>query len=221
MPADKGSSQVHRAHREFGSTTFRHVIPCALVALATLAACSSSTSRTLSATTTLPADGTTSTVVDAAAPTVASDVASTAAATSLAPTTLVAETVAPATVAPETVAPATLPPVTAAPTTAPPVTAPVPTTVPCRVVGEFPGNYYELNFSLRRGDCGPAVRTLQTYLNDVYGFSLGVDGRFGPATASAVRDMQTRFFGAGSLVTGVLDRDTWTAMVGSDPPPEA
>ena len=73
----------------------------------------------------------------------------------------------------------------------------------------------------RRGDCGPAVRTLQTYLNDVYGFSLGADGQFGPATASAVRDMQTRFFGAGSLVTGVLDRDTWTAMVGSDPPPEA
>ena len=220
MAADQGSSQVHRAHRALASTTFRHAIPCAFVALATLTACSSNTSRTLSATTTIATGGTTSTVVDAAAPTVASDVASTAAATSLAPTTLVAETVAPETVAPETVAPATPPPATAAPTTLPPVTAPS-TTVPCRVVGEFPGNYYELNFSLRRGDCGPAVRTLQTYLNDVYGFSLGADSQFGPATASAVRDMQTRFFGAGSLVTGVLDRDTWTAMVGSDPPPEA
>lgn len=176
----------------------RNVLPVACVALLTLAACSSSKSGSAVADTSAVSDASSTTVVAETSTTVGADASSTT-----------------------TSPPSSAPSSTAATTTAPPATTPPPTTAPCRAVGEFPGNYYELNFSLRRGDCGPAVETLQSYLNNIYGYSLVVDGRFGPATERAVREMQERFFGPGPAVTGVLDRDTWTAMVGSDPPPDA
>lgn len=183
----------------FNGRMNRSILALACAAGLSLVACSTSTSGesadTAGASTSVSSTSTTVAAADTSSSTSVADTSSTAA--------------------------STVPPTTAAATTVPAATTPPPTTAACRAVGEFPANYYELNFSLRRGDCGPAVATLQTYLNDVYGYSLSVDGRFGPATESAVRDMQTRFYGAGPQVTGILDRDTWTAMVGSDPPPEA
>ncbi len=158
--------------------------------MAALGACSESTPATTGASTTSTAAGTGSTVAGATT-TVAGD--SVPVATDGATTTVGG----PTTTAP---APASTP-------------APPPATVACHAVGEFPANFYELNFSLRRGDCGPAVETLQTWLRDVYDFAIAVDGQFGPATEAAVRDLEVRFFGSGD---GVLDRDTWTIMTGSD-----
>lgn len=61
---------------------------------------------------------------------------------------------------------------------------------------------------LRQGDRGNAVRTLQTTLNQ-RGASLAVDGSFGPATASAVRKLQSA---AGIGVDTVVGPRTWSAL---------
>ncbi|MGP9538502.1 C40 family peptidase [Brachybacterium sp. AOP43-C2-M15] len=61
---------------------------------------------------------------------------------------------------------------------------------------------------LRQGDRGSAVSTLQTTLNQ-RGASLAVDGSFGPATASAVRALQSA---AGIGVDSVVGPRTWSAL---------
>ncbi|MEV7028231.1 peptidoglycan-binding protein [Kitasatospora sp. NPDC093558] len=75
---------------------------------------------------------------------------------------------------------------------------------------------------LRTGASGPCVTTLQTMLNKL-GARLGVDGQFGPATDTAVRDFQA-FHGLG--VDGVVGQGTKAALysgnagsTGTPPPP--
>ncbi|WP_114853538.1 peptidoglycan-binding protein [Brachybacterium sp. YJGR34] len=64
--------------------------------------------------------------------------------------------------------------------------------------------------TLRQGDRGGAVSTLQKELN-ASGASLAVDGVFGPRTASAVRALQTA---AGLRVDTVVGTRTWSALAG-------
>lgn len=67
---------------------------------------------------------------------------------------------------------------------------------------------------LRRGDSGPAVRTLQRWLTRIakdYPFfgKPGVDGVFGAATESSVRAFQKQFK---LTVDGVVGRNTWNKI---------
>lgn len=64
--------------------------------------------------------------------------------------------------------------------------------------------------TLRQGDRGAAVRTLQSQLNDS-GASLTVDGNFGSRTAQAVRALQSA---AGISVDTVVGSKTWNAVYG-------
>lgn len=65
--------------------------------------------------------------------------------------------------------------------------------------------------TLRRGSTGEHVRYLQGLMNRAYRAysSLSVDGDFGPATDSVVREFQRR---SGLAVDGVVGPDTWRAM---------
>jgi len=55
------------------------------------------------------------------------------------------------------------------------------------------------------GDCGPLVELIQSMLVE-RGYSIAVDGQFGPATAAAVRDAQPTV----SLpATGRVDEETF------------
>jgi peptidoglycan hydrolase-like protein with peptidoglycan-binding domain len=62
---------------------------------------------------------------------------------------------------------------------------------------------------LREGMSGPAVLTLQVYLNGVIGAGLVEDGDFGPATTTAVRELQRR---AGITTDGVYGDDSADAL---------
>lgn len=62
---------------------------------------------------------------------------------------------------------------------------------------------------LREGAEGAAVLALQVYLNGAIGAGLVEDGDFGPATSTAVRELQRR---AGITTTGIYDRDTAAAL---------
>ncbi len=64
---------------------------------------------------------------------------------------------------------------------------------------------------IRRGATGQAVRDLQARLNRDYPrySKLVVDGDFGPATDSVVREFQTR---AGLVVDGIVGPATWNAL---------
>jgi peptidoglycan hydrolase-like protein with peptidoglycan-binding domain len=68
-------------------------------------------------------------------------------------------------------------------------------------IPRFPG-------PLRRGSAGGAVRTLQQRLKD-RGWSLGVDGSYGPSTESVVRAFQKD---KGLHVDGVVGPRTWAAL---------
>lgn len=65
--------------------------------------------------------------------------------------------------------------------------------------------------TLRRGSAGEHVRYLQGLMNRAYRAysSLSVDGDFGPATESVVREFQRR---SGLAVDGVVGPGTWRAM---------
>jgi predicted chitinase len=62
--------------------------------------------------------------------------------------------------------------------------------------------------ALRRGSNGPDVRDMQQRLSDL-GYSLDVDGNFGPGTATAVTQFQ-QANGLGS--DGIVDPNTWKAL---------
>jgi hypothetical protein len=74
--------------------------------------------------------------------------------------------------------------------------------------------------TLSQGATGPAVTKLQTRLN-VWGAAppLFSDGSFGPATLAAVKAFQTRVFGAGPSVDGVVGPATWVALNKTPPAP--
>ncbi|HEX6291313.1 MAG TPA: N-acetylmuramoyl-L-alanine amidase [Herpetosiphonaceae bacterium] len=61
----------------------------------------------------------------------------------------------------------------------------------------------------KQGDSGDAVRAVQSQLVSK-GYSLVIDGIFGPATDSAVRSFQTS---RGLTVDGIVSLNTWNALV--------
>lgn len=62
---------------------------------------------------------------------------------------------------------------------------------------------------LRHGDSGKSVSALQTILN-AHGYSLSVDGKFGPATLKAVKHLQGL---KGLQADGVVGPNTWGSLV--------
>jgi hypothetical protein len=75
------------------------------------------------------------------------------------------------------------------------------------VVGN--NTWYSILPVLREGSTGEAVKGLQRELVDA-GYSLTVDGSFGPATNSAVRSYQSK---VGLVVDGVVGNNTWGSLV--------
>ncbi|WP_051933373.1 peptidoglycan-binding protein [Massilia sp. BSC265] len=60
----------------------------------------------------------------------------------------------------------------------------------------------------QQGDSGAKVRAVQSQLNES-GAGIAVDGAFGPATATAVRNFQTS---KGLSADGIVGDDTWNKM---------
>ncbi|WP_076262346.1 phage tail tip lysozyme [Intrasporangium flavum] len=75
------------------------------------------------------------------------------------------------------------------------------------VVGN--NTWYSILPVLREGSSGEAVKGLQRELVDA-GYSLTVDGSFGPATNTAVRSYQSK---VGLVVDGVVGNNTWGSLV--------
>ncbi|MGO4597631.1 phage tail tip lysozyme [Terrabacter sp. 2RAF25] len=75
------------------------------------------------------------------------------------------------------------------------------------VVGN--NTWYSILPVLRQGSSGEAVTGLQRELVDA-GYSLTVDGSFGPATNTAVRSYQSK---VGLVVDGVVGNNTWGSLV--------
>lgn len=63
--------------------------------------------------------------------------------------------------------------------------------------------------TLRRGNQGEAVEELQALLNAKFGFSLEIDGNFGKATETAVKEFQKK---NGLNADGVVGKKTWKAL---------
>ena len=79
------------------------------------------------------------------------------------------------------------------------------------VVG--PKTWKKLFVTVKNGSSGNAVKAAQYLLKKVYCYSIDVDGSFGPATQSAVKDFQTR---KGLSSDGIVGPATWTALVLND-----
>ncbi len=76
-------------------------------------------------------------------------------------------------------------------------------------LGMSPGSpRNEAHALLRRGDSGPAVRTLQTKLKAL-GANIDIDGDFGPGTQKAVIAFQA---GAGLEADGIVGERTWQRL---------
>lgn len=63
--------------------------------------------------------------------------------------------------------------------------------------------------TLRRGNKGEAVEELQALLNAKFGFDLEIDGDFGKATETAVKEFQKQH---GLTADGVVGKKTWAAL---------
>ena len=63
--------------------------------------------------------------------------------------------------------------------------------------------------TLRRGNHGEAVEELQALLNAKFGFALEIDGNFGKATETAVKEFQKK---NGLTADGVVGKKTWAAL---------
>lgn len=63
--------------------------------------------------------------------------------------------------------------------------------------------------TLRRGNQGEAVEELQALLNAKFGFSLEIDGNFGSATETAVKEFQKK---NGLTADGIVGKKTWAAL---------
>ncbi len=66
------------------------------------------------------------------------------------------------------------------------------------------------NHTLQTGNNGDAIRAAQYLLANVYGYTIAVDGAFGPGTRNAVRSFQTA---QGLTSDGIVGQDTWKALV--------
>ena len=55
------------------------------------------------------------------------------------------------------------------------------------------------------------VRRLQAILVHVYGYACGIDGEYGPKTASAVKALQGRY---GLAQDGICGGKTWVKVIG-------
>ena len=66
-----------------------------------------------------------------------------------------------------------------------------------------------LTILTQQGDSGAKVRAVQSQLNES-GAGITVDGAFGPATATAVKNFQTS---KGLSADGVIGDNTWNKMV--------
>ncbi|HEY0639847.1 MAG TPA: penicillin-insensitive murein endopeptidase [Pseudonocardiaceae bacterium] len=73
-----------------------------------------------------------------------------------------------------------------------------------------PATWTALTPTLRSGATGAAVRALQTQLNAKARLSLAVDGQFGSATLTAVRNFQSAH---GLTVDGVVGPTTWRYLL--------
>jgi peptidoglycan hydrolase-like protein with peptidoglycan-binding domain len=67
---------------------------------------------------------------------------------------------------------------------------------------------------IREGSNGQAVRAAQTLLRNKFGYSIDVDGVFGPQTDTATRDFQSDH---GLIVDGIIGPQTWQALVAIEP----
>ncbi|MFF2410966.1 peptidoglycan-binding protein [Streptomyces sp. NPDC058092] len=63
--------------------------------------------------------------------------------------------------------------------------------------------------TLEQGDSGDGVKRLQRSLTAALGSTVGIDGTFGPATATAVRSYQTS---RGLTADGIVGPGTWAAL---------
>jgi len=73
-----------------------------------------------------------------------------------------------------------------------------------------PATWSAMTPTLRSSSSGAAVRALQTELNAKARISLAVDGQFGPATDTAVRNFQS---GHGLTVDGIVGQNTWRMLL--------
>ena len=70
----------------------------------------------------------------------------------------------------------------------------------------------KLIIQVQQGSTGQAVRAVQALLNGKFGYSLSVDGIFGPDTNAAVKDYQSDH---GLTSDGIVGPKTWQSMIGS------
>ena len=76
-----------------------------------------------------------------------------------------------------------------------------------------PNTWNKLFVTVKNGSSGNAVKAAQYLLKKVYCYSIDVDGSFGPATQSAVKDFQTR---KGLSSDGIVGPATWAALVSNN-----
>lgn len=76
-----------------------------------------------------------------------------------------------------------------------------------------PNTWNKLFVTVKNGSSGNAVKAAQYLLKNKYGYSIDVDGSFGPATQSAVKNFQTR---KGLSSDGIVGPATWAALVSNN-----
>lgn len=74
-----------------------------------------------------------------------------------------------------------------------------------------PQTWGALIVTVQSGSSGEAVKAVQVALNK-HGYGLAVDGAFGPATDSAVRNFQSRY---ALTVDGIVGPQTWQTVIGT------
>ena len=75
-----------------------------------------------------------------------------------------------------------------------------------------PNTWSKLFITVKQGSSGDAVRAAQYVLKNRHGYSISVDGSFGPATLSAVKSFQKA---KGLSQDGSVGPDTWSYLVGT------
>lgn len=74
-----------------------------------------------------------------------------------------------------------------------------------------PDTWETIIVEVKRGGNGEAVRALQVLLRSKFGYTLEVDGIFGPLTEEALKDFQTK---QGLTPDGIADPLTWQKLIG-------